>query len=201
MKFQLNTHDKKAISSLMIAQASMVNVIILLKKAYSIEGKSEYYKNKIKSILDSCIKFENWLNMSNDRFAETMNRNDKVTMINRASEHITKSDELMGDKLIVATAELGDVYIKKTVSAITIIQSSLINADRIFSSSLEHSKKKDMITKDVIEDILDKIDDYVEWISEIVDFLSASMTKEEMSVLDERAGIYINLVDKENGLL
>ena len=197
---KLNTFDKKAISSIMIAQAAMFNVNILLKEALEIEDKSEYYKTKVKRILEQCIEFNNWLNKTNDRFAMTMNRNDKVTMINRATNHITKSDELMGNKLNVYVEEIGDKYIKKTVSAITIVQSSLINADNIFSKSLKYSKK-DMQTKDIIMDILDKINEYIDWIEDIVFFMATTMSKAEYNAVIERANNYIKLTDKENGLL
>ncbi len=197
----LNVYDHKAISSIMIAQASMVNVEILLKEALKDTNKSKYFINKITTIYNECKIFAVWINKVNDSFVMDMRYSTKRSLINKASDYITKADELMGDGLNIAVENTENVLEKKTTSALTITQAALINADNIFTRSLKHSKNKDMMTIGKISDIVDKIEDYLEWIDEVIEFLSKFMEKNEVDAIMERANNYIMLADKESGLL
>jgi len=194
----LNKHDYNAIAEMIIAKAAIENIKKELD-LHKIKG-SQYKINILEKInAESIEKAEIITNIVN-KFIENIGRK-IVTLINKAVLHIETADSLLEKELKLTTDDVANIYEKKLLSVLTIAQASLINADKIFSKSLEKSKNKDMITKDIIEDSLNIVDELLDWIDDKFDYLSKFTNKLEFDLIVQRANNYISIVDKENCLI
>jgi len=194
----LNKHDYNAIAEMIIAKAAIENIKKELD-LHKIKG-SQYKINILEKINSESIEKAEIITSIVNKFIENIGRK-IVTLINKAVLHIETADSLLENELKLTTDDVANIYEKKLLSVLTIAQASLINADKIFSKSLEKSKNKDMITKDIIEDSLNIVDELLDWIDDKFDYLSKFTNKLEFDLIVQRANNYISIVDKENCLI
>lgn len=194
----LNKYDYNAIAELIIAKSAIANVKVELD-FHGIKG-SEYKINALKKIEKESIveaeKLTKVINKCIDKIGRKI-----VTLINKATRHINEADISIKKDLKSTTNDIANICEKKVLSVLTIAQSSLINADRILSKSLDKSKSKDMITRDTIQDILDTIEACLDWIDNKFDYLSKFTDKTEFELIMTRASNYLAIVDRENCLI
>ena len=194
----LNKHDYNAIAEMIIAKAAIENIKKELD-LHKIKG-SQYKINILEKINSESIEKAEIITSIVNKFIEDIGRK-IVTLINKAVLHIETADSLLENELKLTTDDVANICEKKLLSVLTIAQASLINADKIFSKSLEKSKNKDTITKDNILETLDIIDELLDWIDDKFDYLSKFTNKLEFDLIVQRANNYISIVDKENCLI
>lgn len=194
----LNKHDYNAIAELIIAKAAIANIQVELN-FHKVEG-SVYKVNSLRKIEnESKVKLEEITKIIN-KFIDNIGRK-IVTLINKATLHINKADSLIEKELKQTTDDVANICEKKLLSVLTIAQAALINADKIFSRSLQKSNNKDLYTKDVINDALFVIGNTGEWIDNKFEYLSSFTSKLEFDLIIKRANNYLTIVDKENCLI
>ena len=194
----LNKHDYNAIAEMIIAKAAIENIKKELD-LHKIKG-SQYKINILEKINSESIEKAEIITSIVNKFIENIGRK-IVTLINKAVLHIETADSLLEKELKLTTDDVANIYEKKLLSVLTIAQASLINADKIFSKSLEKSKNKDMITKDIIEDSLNIVDELLDWIDDKFDYLSKFTNELELDLIVQRANNYVSIVDRENCLI
>jgi hypothetical protein len=183
---------------MIIAKAAIENIKKELD-LHKIKG-SQYKINIVEKINSESIEKAEIITSIVNKFIENIGRK-IVTLINKAILHIETADSLLEKELKLTPDDASNICEKKILSVLTIAQASLINADKIFSKSLEKSKNKDMITKDIIEDSLNIVDELLDWIDDKFDYLSKFTNKLEFDLIVQRANNYISIVDKENCLI
>ena len=194
----LNKHDYNAIAEMIIAKAAIENIKKELD-LHKIKG-SQYKINILEKINSESIEKAEIITSIVNKFIENIGRK-IVTLINKAVLHIKTADSLLEKELKLTTDDVSNICEKKILSVLTIAQASLINADKIFSKSLEKSKNKDMITKDIIEDSLNIVDELLDWIDDKFDYLSKFTNELELDLIVQRANNYVSIVDRENCLI